>query len=93
VYVTWRILLDYGSVYRPFNCLHPFVLSILKLFGPLFDFYNEWNDDVMFNALNGDNEDEDLDDYEDYDWNDFDDTSARDCISWEEDMIKNGEYF
>jgi exonuclease 3'-5' domain-containing protein 1 len=57
-----------------------------------------WNDEVMFNAQTGDfvlNEDdvwvdppnEDLDDYED------NDISARDCIGWEEDMMKNGEYF
>jgi len=54
---------------------------------------DEWNDEVMFNALTGDNEDEDLDDYEDDDWNESDDISARDCIGWEEDMVKNGEYF
>jgi len=29
-------------------------------------------------------------DYDDYD--DYQDT-ARDCIGWEEDIIKNGEYF
>jgi hypothetical protein len=52
-----------------------------------------WNDEVMFKALTGDNEDEDLDDYEDDDWNESDDISARDCIGWEEDMVKNGEYF
>jgi hypothetical protein len=57
-----------------------------------------WNDEVMFNAQTGDfvlNEDdvwvdppnEDLDDYED------NDISARDCMGWEEDMVKNGEYF
>jgi len=45
-----------------------------------------WNDEVLHNAaLTGDNGDEDY--YDDY----FD--SARDCIGWEEDMIKNGEYF
>jgi exonuclease 3'-5' domain-containing protein 1 len=57
-----------------------------------------WNDEVMFNAQTGDfvlNEDdvwvdppnEDLDDYED------NDISARDCMGWGEDMVKNGEYF
>jgi hypothetical protein len=40
----------------------------------------------MSNALNG--EGEGLDDYED-NWNE----TALDCIGWEEDMIKNGEYF
>jgi hypothetical protein len=45
----------------------------------------------MFNALN--NEDENLDDYEDDDWYESDGISARDCIGWEEDMVKNGEYF
>jgi exonuclease 3'-5' domain-containing protein 1 len=52
-----------------------------------------WNGEVMFKALTGDNEDEDLDDYEDDGWNESDDISARDCIGWEEDMVKNGEYF
>lgn len=54
-----------------------------------------WNDDIMFNALNerslddalNDIEDEDLDYYED------DRITARDCMGWEEDMVKNGEYF
>lgn len=52
---------------------------------------DDWNDDVMFNALN--NEDGNLDDYEDDDWYKSDGISARDCIGWEEDMVKNGEYF
>ena len=56
------------------------------------------NDEVMFNAQTSDfvlNKDDvqvdppnkDLDDYED------NDISAWDCIGWEEDMVKNGEYF
>jgi hypothetical protein len=47
----------------------------------------------VYFTLTGDNEDEDFDDYEDDDWNKSDDISARDCIGWEEDMMKNGEYF
>jgi exonuclease 3'-5' domain-containing protein 1 len=62
----------------------------------------EWNEDVMFNAMHGDEAedwDEDLlhdimngdcDDCDEYD--DYQDT-ARDCIGWEEDMLKNGELF
>ena len=41
----------------------------------------------MFDAMNGDdefNEEDDFDDYQD---------TARDCIGWEEDMVKNGEPF
>lgn len=45
----------------------------------------------MFNALN--NEDGNLDDYEDDDWYESQRITARDCIGWEEDMVKNGEYF
>ena len=54
---------------------------------------DSWNDDVMFDAMNP--EDEDLDDYEDdyWDWYDSDQITARDCIGWEEDMEKNGEYY
>ena len=47
----------------------------------------QWNDDIMFDAMNGDdefNEEDDFDDYQD---------TARDCIGWEEDMEKNGEPF
>ena len=50
---------------------------------------NAWNDDDMLNALTGDNGDEDYDGYDD----NFFSESARDCMDWEEDMIKNGEYF
>lgn len=52
---------------------------------------DDWNDNVMFDTL--DNEDENRDDYEDDDWYESDGMSARDCIGWEEDMVKNGEYF
>ena len=45
----------------------------------------------MFDALN--NENGNLDDYEDNDFYKSDDISAHDCIGWEEDMVKNGEYF
>ena len=34
-----------------------------------------------------------LDDYEDDDWYESDGISARDYISWEKDIMKNGEYF
>lgn len=34
-----------------------------------------------------DNDDEEYDNYDDYQ------DTARDCIGWEEDMIKNGELF
>ncbi|KAI9732941.1 MAG: hypothetical protein M1818_007374 [Claussenomyces sp. TS43310] len=44
-----------------------------------------WNEDIMMEAFVGEEEEEPEDDwYED---------SARDCIGWEEDMIKNGEMF
>jgi exonuclease 3'-5' domain-containing protein 1 len=43
-----------------------------------------WNDDVLENAM-ADQEEED-----DFDWQD---DTARDCIGWEEDMVKNGEYY
>jgi len=65
----------------------------------------DWNEDVMFEAMHGD-EAEDWDegllddimmgDYDDcYDHDGYDDyqDSARDCIGWEEDIIKNGEWF
>lgn len=45
----------------------------------------------MFYALN--NEDKSSDDYENDDWYESDGMSARGCIGWEEDMVKNGEYF
>lgn len=70
---------------------------------------DSWNDDIIMEHLTGeyvlDENDEwvaaprdDLEDYLDEeeeqepkeDW--YNDT-ARDCIGWEEDMIKNGEYF
>ncbi|KAI9771038.1 MAG: hypothetical protein M1839_002974 [Geoglossum umbratile] len=59
--------------------------------------------EVMFNTMTSDfdlHEDDisvDLadtglgDGYDDYDGDDY--VSARDCMGWEEDMIKNGEYF
>jgi exonuclease 3'-5' domain-containing protein 1 len=61
----------------------------------------DWNEDVMFEAMHGD-EAEDWDegllddimngDYDGcYDHDDYQDT-ARDSIGWEEDMIKNGEW-
>lgn len=61
----------------------------------------EWNEEVMFEAMHGDeardweneledhldgvydNDDEEYDNYDDYQ------DTARDCIGWEEDMIKN----
>lgn len=49
-----------------------------------------WNEMILDNALEDaldTNEDEDLDWYED------DGITARDCMGWEEDMVKNGEYF
>jgi exonuclease 3'-5' domain-containing protein 1 len=62
----------------------------------------EWNEDVMFNAMHEDEDDDwnedllqdimngDCDDCDEFD--DYKD-SARDCIGWEEDMLKNGEQF
>jgi exonuclease 3'-5' domain-containing protein 1 len=62
----------------------------------------EWNEDVMFNAMHEDEDDDwnegllqdimngDCDDCDEYD--DYPD-NARDCIGWEEDMLKNGEAF
>lgn len=47
----------------------------------------DWNEEVLFDAFTHDDEDEDLDYYED------DRITARDCMGWEEDMVKNGEYF
>jgi exonuclease 3'-5' domain-containing protein 1 len=65
----------------------------------------DWNEDVMFEAMHGD-EAEDWDegllddimmgDYDDcYDHDGYDNyqDTARDCVGWEEDMIKNGEWF
>lgn len=49
-----------------------------------------WNDDIMLEALNGD--DEDYGDYGD-DFEDWYQDTARDCIGWEEDMEKNGEWY
>lgn len=58
----------------------------------------------MFRAMSGDNEDEQKDEYkewsedenkneyEDNDWY-WDNTWARDCIAWEENIETNGEYF
>jgi exonuclease 3'-5' domain-containing protein 1 len=56
---------------------------------------DEWNDDVLSEAFADGNEDFDFDfdNYGDDDWNWTNGTSARDCMGWEEDMIKNGEYF
>ena len=34
----------------------------------------------IFNALTGDNEDEDFDDYEGDDWNELNDITAWDCV-------------
>ena len=48
-----------------------------------------WNEEVLHNALL---DDEDNDVWNDDDYDDYCET-ARDCIGWEEDMIKNGEYF
>jgi hypothetical protein len=39
----------------------------------------------MFDALNNEDEDDD--------WYKSDGITARDCMGWEEDMVKNGEYF
>lgn len=47
----------------------------------------DWNEEIMSNALTHDDKDEDLDYFED------DRVTARDCIGWEEDMVKNGEYY
>ncbi|KAK5125895.1 hypothetical protein LTR08_005107 [Meristemomyces frigidus] len=45
----------------------------------------EWDEDALFDAMHGEYDDfNDFDDYKD---------SARDCIGWEEDMLKNGEQF
>lgn len=72
-----------------------------KVNGPWDKWYIEqaieaWNEDIMFEAMHGDGEDNDFDDFgdndnqnEDFDYHD----TARDCIGWEEDMEKNGEYF
>lgn len=45
---------------------------------------DDWNEDVMFNALNNEDDDDDYG-YE------SDGTTARDCMGWEEDMARNGE--
>ncbi|KAL4808043.1 ribonuclease H-like domain-containing protein [Aspergillus unguis] len=54
-----------------------------------------WEDDLKWEAkwaaVFGDIEDEFSDFFDDY-WDDYQDL-ARDCIGWEEDMIKNGELF
>ena len=47
-----------------------------------------WNEEVMWEAMHGDYDY--MSDYDDH--NPFPDT-ARDCIGWEEDMIKNGSPF
>jgi len=52
---------------------------------------DSWNDDVVRAAFYGDFEDDRVDDYDDDYGDDF--GTARDCMGWEEDMIKNGEYF
>ena len=62
----------------------------------------DWNEEVLFDSVNHDNWGEDLDDYdafthdnEDEDLDDYENgrITARYCIGWEEDMVKNGEYF
>jgi exonuclease 3'-5' domain-containing protein 1 len=65
----------------------------------------EWNEDVLFDAMHGDEEDEDgnerlLEDLadrhpedEDDDGDEYYQDSARDCDVWEEDNIRNGEPF
>lgn len=63
----------------------------------------DWNEDVMFEAMHGDaapDWEKELEDFfdleEDHDdddgYDNYQDT-ARDCIGWEEDMMKNGELF
>jgi hypothetical protein len=60
-----------------------------------------WDDDILYNARTCEcvlNEDVFWVDLSEMDSDDYraypdDDTTARDCIDWEEDMIKNGEYF
>ena len=51
-----------------------------------------WNEDVLSKALTDDDDESSLW-YDDNDSDVLDDMSARDCIGWEEDMVKNGEYF
>ena len=70
-----------------------------KARGPWSDYYIEeaqdaWNEEVMFQAMHGDGEEDEFGDFdEDYD-DDYDDDygSARDCIGYEDDMVKNGEW-
>jgi hypothetical protein len=62
-----------------------------------------WNEDVMFDLMHGDEEDEDLNDSllegianggcDGYDEDDFYQDTARDCDGWEEEMTKKGEFF
>ena len=61
---------------------------------------DQWNEDVLCDAMNDEADVFLLDDYagfyeemEEYDEHYSEDDTARDCIGWEEDMIKNGEYF
>ena len=53
---------------------------------------DSWNHEIMLNAFYDDNDDVDFNGYEEEDDDIYQD-SARDCMGWEEDMIKNGEPF
>ena len=60
-----------------------------------------WNEDVLFDAMHGDEENDDENDnllqdianeeYDDDDEDDFYQDTAKDCVGWEEDNMKNGE--
>ena len=53
---------------------------------------DSWNHDVYLKAFGIDDTSDD-EHFDDYNVDDDDFGTARDCMGWEEDMIKNGEYF
>ncbi|KAE8440555.1 hypothetical protein EG329_007238 [Mollisiaceae sp. DMI_Dod_QoI] len=55
-----------------------------------------WNDYILMEALAAPNDDLEIfldEEEQDDDYDNWGNDTARDCIGWEEDMIKNGEFF